>query len=437
MDSSTHCPSVPEPSRLIEGPSRSSSSSPRRSASTIATRSTSGQPVRRRHLRPAAKPWTARKRRRPPVVTQWPHVGSAYRGLVMIGQAVNGWADDCKAADLREPAARAAMIASIRSRVDKPEPLDWIDSHRVRTSPFWHGIRRFIEALEPDIDAPWYARFAWVNLYPIRARGPAGQPGRCAEGSAGPASRLAPACRHALARHQAGHSDRRPVLVARRRPSRSRRPAGATATAPPHRPVRRPHLGRRLASEGRESSGRRARGVHRPHRQCRSDRRAGSEVTWLWPSDCLSGGIHPSVPPCLRGRCASRVAYDEMGGLRYAEGDMTGERILVGRGSEAPVERAFNRWLEREGWRIIIEPGSWAGVVATRGDERLVGEVKGYPGANTGLDVGTMFGQLLRRMKPGARRRPGRSCPDAEPDRRASGPDRRPQGARHRRARGS
>ena len=28
--------------------------------------------------------------------------------------------------------------------------------------------------------------------------------------------------------------------------------------------------------------------------------------------------------------------------------------------------------------------------------------MKGYTGGNTGLDVDTMFGQLLRRMKPGA-----------------------------------
>lgn len=112
-----------------------------------------------------------------PVVTHWPHVGSAYRGLVIVGQAVYGWADDCRAADLRDPAKRAAMIDSIQSRVDKPEPLDWIDTHRVRTSPFWRAVRRFVEALEPDIDAPWFARFAWVNLYPSAPEDPPGNPG--------------------------------------------------------------------------------------------------------------------------------------------------------------------------------------------------------------------------------------------------------------------
>src|SRR3954469_50285 len=70
-----------------------------------------------------------------PVVTHWPHVGSAYQGLVIVGQAVYGWADDCRASELRSRDVRTTMIASIQSRVDKPEPLDWIESHHVRSSP--------------------------------------------------------------------------------------------------------------------------------------------------------------------------------------------------------------------------------------------------------------------------------------------------------------
>lgn len=46
--------------------------------------------------------------------------------------------------------------------------------------------------------------------------------------------------------------------------------------------------------------------------------------------------------------------------------------------------------------------GSRADVIAERAGERLIGEVKGYTGANAGLDIDTMFGQLLRRMAPGA-----------------------------------
>ncbi len=79
---------------------------------------------------------------------------------------------------------------------------------------------------------------------------------------------------------------------------------------------------------------------------------------------------------------------------------MNDERIIKGRGSEAPIETAFKRWLIETGWQIVTDPGSWADVIAVRGQQRLVGEVKGYTGSNTGLDVDTMFGQLLRRMKP-------------------------------------
>lgn len=81
---------------------------------------------------------------------------------------------------------------------------------------------------------------------------------------------------------------------------------------------------------------------------------------------------------------------------------MTGDRILIGRGSELPVERAFKSWLVEEGWRLITEAGAWADVIAERDGERLIGEVKGHTGGSTGLDVDTMFGQLLRRMEPGA-----------------------------------
>lgn len=88
--------------------------------------------------------------------------------------------------------------------------------------------------------------------------------------------------------------------------------------------------------------------------------------------------------------------------MEHGRDERMTDRIMVGRGSEAPVERAFKRWLEETGWTLIDEAGSWADVIAQRGDERLIGEVKGYTAGNTGLDIDTMFGQLLRRMKPGA-----------------------------------
>lgn len=102
------------------------------------------------------------------VVAHWPHVGSAYDGVVILGQAVNGWPDDFDARSFTDAAARADALRVIRSRnTDRPEPMDWLATHRVRTSPFWTVARLVAEALRPTSDAPWFARFAWANLYPV------------------------------------------------------------------------------------------------------------------------------------------------------------------------------------------------------------------------------------------------------------------------------
>lgn len=110
-----------------------------------------------------------------PIVTHWPHVGSAYRGLVIVGQAVFGWADDYRAEDLLTPSNRTALIASIQSRVEKPEPLDWIETHKVRNSPFWQVARRVADLLEPG-ETPWFSRMAWVNLFPSAPEDPPDNP---------------------------------------------------------------------------------------------------------------------------------------------------------------------------------------------------------------------------------------------------------------------
>jgi hypothetical protein len=71
---------------------------------------------------------------------------------------------------------------------------------------------------------------------------------------------------------------------------------------------------------------------------------------------------------------------------------------MQGRGDEARVVAAFERYVVADGWRLVREPNGWADVVAVRGSERLVGEAKGNTGPSAGLDTDTMFGQLLRRM---------------------------------------
>jgi hypothetical protein len=66
------------------------------------------------------------------------------------------------------------------------------------------------------------------------------------------------------------------------------------------------------------------------------------------------------------------------------------------RGDEARIEQAFAKWLEADGWTVQRQV-AFLDLVAERGAERMVAEVKGRTAA-IGLDVDTSFGQLLRRM---------------------------------------
>ena len=66
------------------------------------------------------------------------------------------------------------------------------------------------------------------------------------------------------------------------------------------------------------------------------------------------------------------------------------------RGDEERVVAAYASWLERDGWTVAREV-EFADVYAERGGEKLYAEAKGRTAA-TGLDVDTLYGQLLRRM---------------------------------------
>jgi hypothetical protein len=66
------------------------------------------------------------------------------------------------------------------------------------------------------------------------------------------------------------------------------------------------------------------------------------------------------------------------------------------RGDEKRVVDAFVAWLQEEGWTAETEV-NFVDVCARRGDERLYAEAKGRTAA-IGLDVDTLYGQLLRRM---------------------------------------
>lgn len=67
---------------------------------------------------------------------------------------------------------------------------------------------------------------------------------------------------------------------------------------------------------------------------------------------------------------------------------------------EAGVVAAFAAYLIERGWDVSTKNADYTDVIAKRGAERLIAEAKGHTKnkGDAGLDVDTMFGQLLRRM---------------------------------------
>lgn len=64
---------------------------------------------------------------------------------------------------------------------------------------------------------------------------------------------------------------------------------------------------------------------------------------------------------------------------------------------EAEVQAAFVVHLMERGWDVTTDNADYVDVLAQRGAERIVAEVKGHT-TSPGLDVDTLYGQLLRRM---------------------------------------
>lgn len=68
------------------------------------------------------------------------------------------------------------------------------------------------------------------------------------------------------------------------------------------------------------------------------------------------------------------------------------------RGDEARIVDAFCAWLEAQGWTIQREV-DFVDVLAERDGQKIYAEAKGRTTA-PGLDIDTLYGQLLRRMPP-------------------------------------
>src|SRR5687768_3110414 len=64
---------------------------------------------------------------------------------------------------------------------------------------------------------------------------------------------------------------------------------------------------------------------------------------------------------------------------------------------EVEVQAAFVAHLRERGWDVSTENADHTDVVAKRGSEWILAEVKGNT-SSPGLDVDTAYGQLLRRM---------------------------------------
>jgi hypothetical protein len=93
------------------------------------------------------------------IASHWPFVGTDYRRLLIVGQALAGWDDKTSPAlwtpaDVATLAGRDSVLAATEKwAVARPEPI----SEPLRTrahSPFWSLSKRTVEALEPDGRGP-------------------------------------------------------------------------------------------------------------------------------------------------------------------------------------------------------------------------------------------------------------------------------------------
>jgi hypothetical protein len=106
------------------------------------------------------------------IASHWPFVGTDYRRLLVVGQALAGWDDKSSPAlwapdTAATPTGRAAILDATKQWSQKrTEPID--EPLRTRgASPFWGVSKLVAELLEPIGVGPWHRRTAWWNLFPL------------------------------------------------------------------------------------------------------------------------------------------------------------------------------------------------------------------------------------------------------------------------------
>ena len=111
------------------------------------------------------------------IVAHWPFVGSCSKGLMIAGQALDGWDAERTPArwrleEMRNPSNLDRFLEGAQEWAHhQVEPiLEVVQRGNRKGKPFWTFSRRAVTALEPDSRSSWFARYIWWNVYPLAPR---------------------------------------------------------------------------------------------------------------------------------------------------------------------------------------------------------------------------------------------------------------------------
>jgi len=111
------------------------------------------------------------------ICAHWPFVGSRFNGLLVAGQALDGWDAAVtparwRLAVMRDPSNRRQLLRGAQDWArHRCEPMDEVMTRSNRSGkPFWDVTGRVVAAIEPDGGGPWWSRSAWFNVYPLAPR---------------------------------------------------------------------------------------------------------------------------------------------------------------------------------------------------------------------------------------------------------------------------